>query len=410
MYNDEFEKEEINQEINENVENKPKKKKYKHSILSGLAFGLAAGIVFVSTSYAGNKMFIKNNTPINIATPAIPVSNKTQEVSSINVPAIANAILPAMVKLNSSATVSKETFFGPRRYTENGTGTGIIIGKNENELLILTNAHVVHNSDELEAVFVNDKSITAHIKGASDEDDVAVVSIPLKDIDADTMSKIAIAPLDYEAKPVVGEQVIAIGNARGEGQSVTVGYISALNRSITLSNYTYTGLIMTDAAINSGNSGGALIDASGKVIGINFAKDGTSGVDNMAYSIPIAKVKDLINSLMTQKTRSIVDEKNEGFLGISGVDITANMYAQYGYPQGVMIRGLTKDSAAGKAGLNQYDIIYSFDNKSVTSLQGLQNILKYYKVGETVSVSYYHLEGSEYVKKEVNVTLGKKTN
>ena len=310
-----------------------------------------------------------------------------------------------MVEIVGKATVSQNTFFGPQNYQAQASGTGIIVGKNEDELLILTNAHVVEEMDDLECKFVNEKTAGASIKGSSSADDVAVVAVKLKDMDEETAGAIAIAQLDDSNSEVVGQPVVAIGNALGEGQSVTVGYISALNRSIDIDSVKYTGLIMTDAAINSGNSGGALISSEGKVIGINFAKDGSYGVENMAYSIPISKVKDLIDSLMTQETREKVSDAEAGFLGISGIDITSDIHAQYGYPQGLMIRSVEEGSAAQKAGLDAYDIITSFDGKSVTTLSSLQGIMKYYKKGETVDITYYHMENSEYVQKTTQATL-----
>ena len=208
---------------------------------------------------------------------------------------------------------------------------------------------------------------------------------------------------------VVGQEVVASGNALGEGRSVTNGIISALDRSITVNNVTFDGLFMTNAAINSGNSGGALLDADGKVIGINFAKTSEYGVEGMAYSIPISNVRDLIDSLMNRKTRTKVATEEQGFLGIAAIDITSQMSSYYGYPQGIQIRTVEEGSAADKAGLGKYDIIVSFDDQSITSMSSLQSLLTYYKSGETVAVEYYHLEGNQYVLKSVDVTLGKRS-
>lgn len=399
----------------EKTEKKKEKKspgKWAKLIPTAIAFGAIAGGVFTGISFAGNAAIRSadggNSYQAQIAT-AIPTSdqngNETATSGNLDVTAIANTILPAMVELNGSATMSQQTMFGPQQYEAQSSGTGIIVGKNEEELLILTNAHVVEEMDDLQCKFVNDKSVSASIKGSSSADDVAVVAVKLSDMDEETTGAIAIAQLDDSNSEVVGQQVVAIGNALGDGQSVTVGYISALDRSIAIDGVTYKGLIMTDAAINSGNSGGALINTEGKVIGINFAKDGSYGVENMAYSIPISKVKDLIDSLMTQETRDKVAEEEAGYLGISGIDITSDLHSRYGYPQGVMIRTVDEGSAAQKAGLDSYDIITSFDGKSVTTLSGLQGIMKYYKKGETVDISYYHLENNEYVQKTTEATL-----
>ena len=375
-------------------ENKAKKSKWGKIIGSAIAFGLVAGLVFTGVSYAGSK--VTGNTS----------GDKTQGNGSMDVTAIANSVMPAMVKLNGTERV-RSSGFGSQTYEATTSGTGIIVGKNDTELLILTNAHVVESTENLKAEFIDGSSVSAAIKGSNSNEDVAVVAIKLSDISDSTMSKIAIAQLnDSENAAVVGQQVVAIGNARGEGQSVTVGYVSAVDRSITVSNVEYTGLIMTDAAINSGNSGGALINSSGQVIGINFAKDGTSGVENMAYSIPISKVKDLINSLMNQKTREEVSANEASYLGIVGIDITSDMSSRYGYPTGVLVRSVEEGSPAANAGISAYDIITTFDNKSVTTLSSLQNTLKYYKAGEKVTIGYYHVEGNEYVKKTTEVTLG----
>ena len=396
-----------------NTGEKKKSGKWSKLVPTAIAFGAIAGGVFTGIGFAGNAAIKATNGNAayqsQIAT-AIPTTdeNVTEAVKtngSLDVTSIANSVLPAMVELHGSATVSQQTMFGPQSYEAQSAGTGIIVGKNEDELLILTNAHVVEEMEDLKCEFVNEKTSAAVIKGSSSADDVAVVAVKLSDIDEETMGDIAIAQLDDSNSEVVGEHVIAIGNALGEGQSVTVGYISALDRSITIDGVEYTGLIMTDAAINSGNSGGALISSEGKVIGINFAKDGTTGVENMAYSIPISKVKDLIDSLMTQETRDKVSEAEAGYLGISGIDITSELHSRYGYPQGVMIRNVEEGSAADKAGLDTYDIITSFDGKSVTTLTGLQGIMKYYKKGETVDITYYHIEDNEYVQKTTQATL-----
>ena len=392
---------------------KKKTGKWAKVIPTAIAFGAIAGGVFTGVSFAGNAAIKASGggeyqAQVSTAIPTTDANIKESEktTGSLDVTSISNSVLPAMVELTGSATVSQQTMFGPQQYEAQSSGTGIIVGKNEEELLILTNAHVVEEMEDLQCEFVNEKKAAASIKGSSSADDVAVVAVKLSDMDEETTGAIAIAQLDDSNSEVVGEQVIAIGNALGEGQSVTVGYISALDRSITIDGVEYKGLIMTDAAINSGNSGGALINSEGKVIGINFAKDGTTGVENMAYSIPISKVKDLIDSLMTQETRDKVSEEEAGYLGISGIDITSELHATYGYPQGVMIRTVEDDSAADKAGLDSYDIITGFDGKSVTTLTGLQGIMKYYKKGETVDITYYHMEDNEYVQKTTQATLG----
>ena len=405
-----------------------KKSSWGKVIGMAIAAGAIAGGVFTGVSFAGVKAINSATQQVASATTAGSAVEETQQiqsadgietagtyqnaasnVSGLDVKSIASNMMPCMVELNGKSVFSQQTFFGTQEYEAQSSGTGIIIGKSDDELLILTNAHVVEEINDLQSMFVDGEVVNSVIKGSDTAADVAVVSVKLADIPEETLDAISIAQLDDTGSAELGEPVVAIGNALGEGQSVTVGYISALNRSITVDGMTYDGLIMTDAAINSGNSGGALINAEGKVIGINFASSSYT-VENMAYAIPISNVKDLINSMMTQETREEVSEAEASYLGISGVDITGEMHEMYGYPQGVMLRTVEEGSPAGNAGLSRYDVLTSFDGKSVTTLTGLQNIMRYYKAGEVVTVEYYHMEGNEYVQKEVEVTLGSRKN
>ena len=323
--------------------------------------------------------------------------------------AVATAALPAMVQLNGTTTVKSSSYFGyGQSYEATSSGTGIIVGKSDTELLIVTNAHVVDNIDNLKCVFSDGTSASCSVKGSKSDQDIAVAAVSLSDISSDTASNIAIAELEDSSDIKVGQQVVAIGNALGEGQSVTTGIISAKDRSITVNNVTFTGLLMTDAAINSGNSGGALLNSEGKVIAINFAKTSSDGVEGMAYSIPVSNVKDIIDSLMTKQTRNKVSSDKAAYLGIAAVDITSNYASYYGYPVGILIRTVADDSAADKAGLETYDIIVGFDDQTVTTMSGLTNMLQYYEAGEKVTTDYYHMEGSEYVLKSTEVTLGSK--
>ena len=393
-------------------------------VLSAVLFGAIAGSVMFGVNYAGGKIAGSNKsdaTGVNIPTVSNNISNVAKTDSSLtedtnlsasgkmDVEAVATAALPAMVQLNGTTTVKNSSYFGyGQSYEATSSGTGIIVGKSDTELLIVTNAHVVDNIDNLKCVFSDGTSASCSVKGSKSDQDIAVVAVSLSDIPSDTISKIAIAELADSDTIAVGQQVVAIGNALGEGQSVTNGIISALDRSITVNNVTFSGLIMTNAAINSGNSGGALLNASGKVIAINFAKTSSDGVEGMAYSIPVSNVKELISSLMSKQTRQKVDSDNAGYLGIAAIDITSTYASMYGYPQGIMVRTVASGSAAEKAGLSAYDIIVGFDDQSISTMSGLQSLLQYYSAGETVKVDYYHLEGSEYVLKSVEVTLGKK--
>lgn len=399
-------------------------KKYISVVLAAVVFGVVAGSAMYGTYHIEKKYLGGNDTKnYTISTVTSNIDKVTSDdinangdtnlsqYSSMNVESVAQAALPAMVALNGTTTVSSSSSmygWGQQQYEASTSGTGIIVGKNDTELLIVTNAHVVDNVSNLKCVFVDDQSVSATVKGSKSDQDIAVVAVSLSDIPSDTISKIAIAELADSDTIAVGQQVVAIGNALGEGQSVTNGIISALDRSITVNNVTFSGLIMTNAAINSGNSGGALLNASGKVIAINFAKTSSDGVEGMAYSIPVSNVKELISSLMSKQTRQKVDSDNAGYLGIAAIDITSTYASMYGYPQGIMVRTVASGSAAEKAGLSAYDIIVGFDDQSISTMSGLQSLLQYYSAGETVKVDYYHLEGSEYVLKSVEVTLGKK--
>ena len=399
-------------------------KKYISGVLAAVVFGVVAGSAMYGTYHIEKKYLGGNDTKnYTISTVTSNIDKVTSDdinangdtnlsqYSSMNVESVAQAALPALVALNGTTTVSSSSSmygWGQQQYEASTSGTGIIVGKNDTELLIVTNAHVVDNVSNLKCVFVDDQSVSATVKGSKSDQDIAVVAVSLSDIPSDTISKIAIAELADSDTIAVGQQVVAIGNALGEGQSVTNGIISALDRSITVNNVTFSGLIMTNAAINSGNSGGALLNASGKVIAINFAKTSSDGVEGMAYSIPVSNVKELISSLMSKQTRQKVDSDNAGYLGIAAIDITSTYASMYGYPQGIMVRTVASGSAAEKAGLSAYDIIVGFDDQSISTMSGLQSLLQYYSAGETVKVDYYHLEGSEYVLKSVEVTLGKK--
>ena len=399
-------------------------KKYISGVLAAVVFGVVAGSAMYGTYHIEKKYLGGNDTKnYTISTVTSNIDKVTSDdinangdtnlsqYSSMNVESVAQAALPAMVALNGTTTVSSSSSmygWGQQQYEASTSGTGIIVGKNDTELLIVTNAHVVDNVSNLKCVFVDDQSVSATVKGSKSDQDIAVVAVSLSDIPSDTISKIAIAELADSDTIAVGQQVVAIGNALGEGQSVTNGIISALDRSITVNNVTFSGLIMTNAAINSGNSGGALLNASGKVIAINFAKTSSDGVEGMAYSIPVSNVKELISSLMSKQTRQKVDSDNAGYLGIAAIDITSTYASMYGYREGIMVRTVASGSAAEKAGLSAYDIIVGFDDQSISTMSGLQSLLQYYSAGETVKVDYYHLEGSEYVLKSVEVTLGKK--
>ena len=351
-------------------------------------------------------------------------SSSSGAVTVTDVSGVVDNTMPSVVAITSKTLIESNSYdsiydyyFGggnnrKQTYEQEAAGSGIIVDQTDTELLIVTNNHVVEGADSLKIQFDGmeaSEAVDGYTKGTDANADVAVVAVKLKDIPSKTLDTIRKATLGDSDSVTVGEGVIAIGNALGEGQSVTTGIISAKDRSITVNNVTFTGLLMTDAAINSGNSGGALLNSEGKVIAINFAKTSSDGVEGMAYSIPVSNVKDIIDSLMTKQTRNKVSSDKALYLGIAAVDITSNYASYYGYPVGILIRTVADDSAADKAGLETYDIIVGFDDQTVTTMSGLTNMLQYYyEAGEKVTIDYYHMEGSEYVLKSTEVTLGSK--
>lgn len=298
-------------------------------------------------------------------------------------------------------------------------GSGFIIGKNEDELLIVTNCHVVENADTISVCFIDDQAYEADIKGTDSVNDLAVIAIPLNSISTDTMAQIKIAAIGDSDALKVGEQVVAIGNALGYGQSVTTGIVSAKNRTINDGNSmvnTSTGdeemptYIQTDAAINPGNSGGALVNMNGEVVGINSAKMSSTEVEGMGYAIPISRVSDIIETLMNETSRTKVEESRKSNIGISGVTVDESVSQIYGIPAGVFIADVTAGGAAEEAGIAKGDVITEFDGRTVTGVEELQEILQYYAAGETVEITLKVPDTGEYSDKTVSLTLGHATD
>ena len=395
-------------------------KRFARLVMVSILCGIIAGGTMYGVYYTGVYYFptsASNSSNVNIPTVASGIANTISNVNSqsgsvatLDVPSIAAAAMPAVVAITGTVTTTTTSgygYFGGGSAEASTSGTGIIIGKNDAELLIVTNAHVVDGVNNLKVTFNDNEGVSATVKGSKSDKDIAVVAVKISDLKASTVSNIAIAELGDSDSVKVGESVVAIGNALGEGQSVTVGWISALNRSITVENTQYSNLIMTDAAINPGNSGGALLNASGQVIGINAAKYSSTGVEGMGYAIPISSVKDIIDNLSTQQTKTKVDASKASYLGIGGMDVTSANAATYNVPEGVMISQVASGSPAEKAGLVKQDIIVSFDGQDITSFTGLKSIMQYYATGDTVTISYYHYnsDNKTYESKEVQVTL-----
>lgn len=326
-----------------------------------------------------------------------------------DVSAIVEKAMPSVVAINNTMLLQHQTWFGPSQTIEvPSSGSGIIVGQNDEELLIVTNNHVVEDSRELTVTFIDNEPVTAAIKGTDSDSDLAVIAVKLSDIPAETMSRIKVAVMGDSDALKVGQGVIAIGNALGYGQSVTVGYVSALDREVHAEDDTTRHLLQTDAAINPGNSGGALLNMNGEVIGINAAKYSSTEVEGMGYAIPISQAQDIINELMNKKTRVAVDERNQGYLGIQGQNIDETAAAMYGMPRGIYVYKITEDSAASRSTLREKDIITKFDGQTVRTMEDLKEMLTYYEGGDTVNLTVQSLENGEYVERTVEITLGTK--
>ncbi len=319
---------------------------------------------------------------------------------------VVSAAMPSIVSINNNYTESA-SYFG-QTYTEELTasGSGIIVGTNETELLIVTNYHVIEGADSLEVQFVDENTAAAEVKGTDSDMDLAVIAVQLSDLSTDTRDAIAIASLGDSDSLVVGEPAIAIGNALGYGQSVTTGVISAVNRVVELDDTTSGTFIQTDAAINPGDSGGALLNINGEVIGMNSNKIGGSTIEGMGYAIPISTAKPIIEQLMTEKTRAKVSEEARGYIGISGVSVTTEVSEMYGLPTGVYVASVTAGGGAEAAGLKEGDIITEFDGKEISSMEDLQNRLAYYEAGETVTLTVMRQATGGYAEQEFTITLG----
>lgn len=333
----------------------------------------------------------------------------------IDVSGIVKNVISSVVAISGTQTVTNSSYnfgfwggFNNQSYEAGVSGSGIIIGANDTELLIVTNAHVVENVNNLKVTFGDNTEVDAVVKGMKTDSDLAVVAVKLDDISADTMSAISIAKLGSSSDVEVGEAAIAIGNAAGYGISVTTGIVSAVGKSLTVDNVVYDNLIQTDAAINPGNSGGALFNANGEVIGINSVKMSDTKVEGMGYAIAIESVKDIIDDLSTQTTRVALDNDERGYIGVSGSSVTSEISQTYGWPVGVLIRSVTEDSAAERAGLQVNDVITSFDGKDVDSWETLVNLMRYYQVGEQVEVVYSRLENGSFTEYTTTLTLTEK--
>ena len=388
---------------------KPKKSgrgKYAAKLVaSAVAFGLIAGLVMQGVTYGFSKAGIGNGATQLATTKTTSSSSST---SSEDLSGVSSNVMPSIVSITGKFETTSQSWFGQTQSSESeGVGSGIIIGKKDGKILIVTNNLVVADAKSLSVGFVDGKSASATIRGTDSDADLAVVEVNTKDMKASTLKKIAVITLGDSSKLKTGERAIAIGNALGYGQSVTGGYISALNRQVQLTDKTMT-LIQTDAAINPGNSGGALLNSKGELIGINTVKYSSEDVEGMGYAIPINTAKPIINKLIKNEATS---ESEQAYLGVSGQTIDSSMASQFDMPSGVYVQQVIKSSPAQKAGISAGDVIVSIDGSSVSTMDGLKEKISNLKAGKKVKIVVKRQnQMGTYEKKTLTVTLGKKSD
>ena len=416
-------------------------KKAGTTIALAVIFGLVAAVVFQAANFAADRFLNTDKSSVQIkTTDSVDLQETTSADSTADkvlsdsengtVAAVAQASMPSVVAITTVSVQEIPSFFGysSRQYKSASTGSGIIVGDNDDELLIATNNHVVDGATTLSVCFIGDDvanaetetvnagdngdlnvedAVSAKIKGTDADNDLAVVAVKKSDIPEDTLNQIKIAQIGSSDDLAVGQQVVAIGNALGYGQSVTSGWISALNRTISTDDGTNsTGLIQTDAAINPGNSGGALLNMKGELIGINSAKYADSAVEGMGYAIPISKAKPILEELMNRETREKVDSNKKGYLGVSLANLTTEAIEMYNMPTGAFVRNVEDDSPAQEAGICKGDIIVKFDGQKVSDGDDLLDKLQYYKSGEKIEAVIARATNGEYEENTVELTLG----
>lgn len=401
-----------------------------------VVFGLVAGAVFqgvnrISDHLWGTSEQIPLETTETVTGGEYTAPSIDAAVSQGGtVAGVAQAAMPSVVAITSVSIQEIRSFFGyGMEYPTTGSGSGIIVGENDAELLIATNNHVVEGATTLSVCFIGsdvvtaeqetqsfasgdgdlniDDAVSAKIKGTDADNDLAVISVNKKDIPEETMNEIKIAQLGSSDELIVGEQVVAIGNALGYGQTVTSGWVSALNRTVQMSNGSAADLIQTDAAINPGNSGGALLNMRGELIGINCAKYASDTVEGTGYAIPISKAQPILEELMNRKTRDKVDDQSKvAYLGIKPADLTTEAIRMYNMPSGAFVMEVTAGEAADTAGIQKSDIITKLDGQKVSGKADLNDKLQYYTAGEEVEIVVARLYDGEYQEKTMTVTLG----
>ncbi|MDD3368551.1 MAG: trypsin-like peptidase domain-containing protein [Lachnospiraceae bacterium] len=411
------------------AQNKKKKggtfRKIRNTVAYGLVFGLTAGGVFTATSVAGVNYFMPaaqntadsteeagtagNSTAATTTTAINAAYSDGTDGAAYTVSEIASNCMPSIVSITNKGVAEVQSWFGTMQQESTSAGSGIIVSQNDTELLIATNNHVVADAEELSVCFNDseDQVYSAYVKGTDSANDLAIVGIKLSDIPSEVMSTVKIAALGDSNALQIGDQVVAIGNALGYGQSVTSGYVSALDRAVTIENMTAS-LIQTDAAINPGNSGGALFNMKGEVIGINSAKFASSQVEGMGYAIPISTAQPILTELESRETRDKVEIAEQGSLGITCMTVASEAATTYGIPQGVYVTSVTEGSAADKAGLVQGDVITKFDGQETLNTDDLIGMLEYYSAGETVEMTVQRMASGGYDEQTINITLQQK--
>lgn len=393
--------------------------------LSAVLFGGVAGGVFTGVTYAtgatakakatqteSDSSQQTTTTKLQTATASTSTASSTSS-GSMDVTSIVQSAMPSIVAITNKSVQEVQNYFnmfsrggGTQEQEVESQGSGIIIGQNDSELLIATNNHVVEGADTLSVCFADDNACEATVKGTDSDNDLAVIAVKLSDISDDTMSQIKIAEIGDSNQLQVGEQVVAIGNALGYGQSVTTGIVSAVNRQLEDSN-SENGFIQTDAAINPGNSGGALLNMQGQVIGINSAKLASTEVEGMGYAIPVSTASPIFEDLMNRQTRTKVSSDQAAALGIKGQTVDSSIAEAYGIPQGVYVAEIEQGSAAEKAGITAGSVITKFDDTTIESKDDLKSCLEYYAAGETVDLVVKIADNGSYVEKTLTITLDK---
>ena len=403
-------------------------------VLGAALFGTVAAGTFWGVNYAAGKMLGQDAAATAQATvtqdPAEPSADQqtghtvlrttsvtddgVQNSQSLDVSDVAAGVMPSMVSITNTSVQEVRDYLsmfgmGGRTYEREvqSSGSGIIIGENEDELLIVTNNHVVEGAETLSVCFVDNSVMNANIKGTDADNDLAVIAVKMEEIPEETKETIRVAQIGDSETLVVGQQVVAIGNALGYGQSVTTGIISALNRQIDT---TDAALIQTDAAINPGNSGGALLNMKGEVIGINSAKFASTEVEGMGYAISISTAAPIMEDLMNRQSREKAPEEQAAWLGITGRSVPADVEEAYGIPMGVYVVEIEDNTSAQKAGLQEGSVITAFDGQKVETIEDLKELLTYYKAGETVKMTVMEQGNRGYEEKTITVTLGSYTS